>query len=144
MKTKKAKVWVFTIYKDHIFNTTILGRDFENESMKITPEGVLTVKGSRLSDEGLPMGYSWDGCSPKFEILDIIIGSPDGRIDKITDRPMTYYASMAHDVIYRYGNVNGIKRKEADQLFLLLLGDFKLKYLYYFIVRATGWLFFGK
>lgn len=34
-------------------------------------------------------GYSWNGCSPKFCFLDLLIGTPDGVVDADTGRPKT-------------------------------------------------------
>ncbi len=138
MQYKKSKVWLYKVFKDHIFHTDIKGRDFENEWMKITPDGKITVKGSH------PGGFAWDGCSPKWIVFDLVLGSPDGVVNPLTLKPKTYYASMVHDVVYQIGTINGITRKEADILLLKLLRDFKLRYLYYFISRTLGWYYFGR
>jgi hypothetical protein len=71
-------------------------------------------------------------------------GTPDGVINPATEQRKTYYASLFHDGLYQFGKQAGVKRKEADQLFLQLMkeSDFSWAYIYYFIVRAVGWLFF--
>src|SRR5512145_1657822 len=36
-------------------------------------------------------GYAWDGCTPKFSLLDLLLfGTPDGVVDKTTGQPKTY------------------------------------------------------
>lgn len=81
-------------------------------------------------------GYAWDGCSPKFNVFDLfIIGTPDGLIDPKTGKPITYYASLVHDVLLQYQDLHNLSRKEIDGVFLHFLGDFKLRRLYYLSVR---------
>jgi hypothetical protein len=138
MRYKGKHFWLFVTHEDHVFQTNILGRDFENEWMKISPDGEILIKGTHVqeNDEG---GYAWDGCSPKYAILDIVAGTPDGVVDETTEKPKTYFASMVHDALYQFGRQAKIKRPEADKLFLKMLKGFKLKYLYYFAVRLLGW-----
>ena len=51
----------------------------------------------------IPREYTWDGCTPKFSILDIfVIGTPDGIKNINTGKPKTYFASLVHDVLYQY------------------------------------------
>ena len=54
-------------------------------------------------------GYAWDGCSPKFQILDLIFGTHDGAISENTGKAVTYYASMVHDVLYQFHDEFGEK-----------------------------------
>ena len=62
---------------------------------QITPGGELIILA----------GYSWDGNSPKINILDLFwLGTPDGIRDVKTDKPMTYYASLVHDVLGQFKN----------------------------------------
>lgn len=102
--------------------------EFENEWIRI--------KGSKMT---INKGYSWDGCSPKVEVLDLIIGTPDGRDSN--GFPITYFASLVHDALYQWKGEHGIKRKEADKLFLTMLKGFKLKWIYYLVVRAFGGIY---
>ena len=84
-------------------------------------------------------GYSWDGCTPKRSFLNLsIIGVPDGHIDYRTMRPFTYHASLVHDALYQYLDTIPVRKKEVDWLFLIMLGDFKLRWIYYVMVRLFG------
>jgi len=47
-------------------------------------------------------GYAWNGCSPKFCFLDLLLGTPEGVVHHHTGRPKTYYASMVHDALYQF------------------------------------------
>jgi hypothetical protein len=74
-------------------------------------------------------------------VLDLLlIGTPDGRVIVNTEKPITYYASLIHDILLQFRADIGISRKQADRLFLEYLGDFSLRYLYYIVVRGYGML----
>jgi hypothetical protein len=106
--------------------------DYEAEWLKISKSGLVTVKANRR-------GYAWDGCSPKTDILNlIVVGIPDGHIDYRTKKPYTYFASMVHDALYQYLDTIPISKAQVDKLFLAMLGDFKLRHLYYFAVKYFG------
>jgi len=88
-------------------------------------------------------GYSWNGCSPKFCLLDILIGTPDGVVNADTGKPKTYYASLVHDALYQFLLLDeGLKRRHADRFFLRLMGEasFAPRYVYWLAVRTFGWL----
>ena len=88
-------------------------------------------------------GYSWNGCSPKFCLFDLIIGTPDGVVHAVTGHPKTYFASMVHDALYQFLRVEtSVTRSQADACFLRLMAesDFSLRYLYWGAVRTLGWL----
>ncbi len=133
----KEKVYKFVIHHDVFIITNIKNRSFNNCWLSIEPDGKITLKGSYED------GYAWDGCSPKGVFLDIIWGTPDGKLDWHTEAPITYYASMIHDVLYQYKAVIPISRKETDIIFLLNLkkAKFLLANLYGIAVRAFGGLF---
>ena len=116
------------------------GRQSDHNWINISETGELTVKGS------FDRGYAWDGCSPKFNFLNIVWGTPDGAIHKFGSgdyKPRTYYASMCHDVLYQYKKCIPVTRKEADYIFYLLMKEsgFKLRHLYYAAVRLVGWAY---
>ena len=145
MLYKDKTFWLFITHEDHSFQTNILDRTFKNEWLEISPDGVIKIIGSDNPETGKG-GYAWDGCSPKFGFLDLVIGTPDGVVDEQSEKPKTYFASMVHDALYQFGNETGVSRAEADQLFREMLKEknFKLWYIYYFAVRSLGSLFFGK
>lgn len=99
----------------------------------ISAEGVITIT----------RGYAWDGCTPKFYLLDLVFGTPDGVVLLRTGRPKTYYASLVHDALYQFlPDELPLSRAQADRCFLDLMTEsgFMLRYVYYFAVRAFGWL----
>jgi hypothetical protein len=138
-KSIPHKVYKFVIHHDVYIVTNIKNRSFENCWLLIEPDGKIILKGSYGN------GYAWDGCSPKGVFLDIIWGTPDGKLDWNTEAPITYYASLIHDALYQYKADIPISRKEADVIFLLNLrkAKFKLASLYGFAVRTFGG-FYGK
>ena len=130
-------VYRFVEQQDIVLLTNLKGREFSSTFLDITPEGMITVKGTSKK------GYAWNGCSPKWEIFDLALGTPDGAMDPKTFKPLTYYGSMFHDAIYQYKEVVPISRKEADLIFKAILKDcnFFWTKVYYSAVRAGGWMF---
>ncbi|MBX9913473.1 MAG: DUF1353 domain-containing protein [Pseudomonadaceae bacterium] len=109
-----------------------LDKAFNAQWLTISCDGLITVKANSS-------GYAWDGCSPKFDIFNLlVIGTPDGHIDYRTNRPYTYRASMVHDALYQYLDSIPISKREVDRLFLQMLGDFKLRHAYHFFVTYFG------
>lgn len=91
-------------------------------------------------------GYAWDGCSPKFNILDLFLfGTPDGIFNPIIGKPKTYYASLIHDALYQFMDDPRmpVKRNQMDKFFLLIMkrDNFLLRHIYYIAVRGLGWLY---
>ena len=133
-------VWKFRITEDIEFSHGIKGllRDWKNPNfpwVELKKNGKIIVKGTYLQ------GYAWDGCTPKFNFLDLlIIGTPDGIEDITTGLPKTYYASLIHDVLLQAKVEGGlsISRGDADRIFLKYLGNFRLKYLYFVSVFLFG------
>ena len=143
MLYKDSRFWLYVTHEDHEFQTNIINKEYENEWIKVSNNGNIIIKGSHIQ-ENKKGGYAWDGCSPKFAFLDLVIGTPDGVIDKNTEKPKTYFASMVHDALYQIGHQADIKRLNIDRLFLVMLKDFKLRYIYYISVRLLGAFFFKK
>lgn len=88
-------------------------------------------------------GYAWNGCSPKFCVFDLMLGTPEGVVHHQTGRPKTYYASMVHDALYQFMSDGlPLKRRHADDFFRRLLeeADFSPAWLYWLAVRAFGWV----
>lgn len=81
--------------------------------------------------------YSWDGCTPKFVVWDILFGTPDGAVDKLTERPKCYYPSLVHDVLCQFKKDIRLTQKQIDQIFLYLMKEYNFSpaKLYYRAVR---------
>lgn len=96
--------------------------------------------GGRLT---VTSGYSWNGCSPKICLFDILWGTPDGAVYEPTGKPKTYFASMVHDALYQFLDVEGpITRTQADECFLRLMeeSEFALRHVYWLAVRLFGYI----
>lgn len=133
---RRKGVYKFVVKEDVHYSSMLINLEFEDTWLKIEKSGNITIKGT-YSD-----GYAWDGCSPKLNIFDIfLLGTPDGRINVNIGKPVTYYASLIHDILYQFRREIGITRKDADQVFLYYLGDFRLRYVYYAAVRIFGSVF---
>ena len=88
-------------------------------------------------------GYAWNGCSPKFCLCDILMGTPDGVVDARTGKPKTYYATLVHDALCQFlPDGLPLSRGEVDRCFLALLAEsgFRARWLYYASVRVFGLL----
>jgi len=128
--------WIYKITEDYHYQATgwTLEEVFESEWLRISREGVITVKANQK-------GYAWDGCTPKVSLLNLwVIGVPDGHVDYRTMQPYTYYASLVHDALYQYLASVPVSKGQIDRLFLKMMGDFKLRYIYYAFVRLFGGL----
>lgn len=129
-------IYKFILEEDTFIQTNIIGREFINEWVTLDEYGLMKVK----------KGYAWDGCSPKVNFIDLTLGTPDGKTIEHKNgkfRPITYYGSLGHDVIYQFKDIIPITRKEADEEFYskLLEVDFSFSWLYYKVVRCFGWVY---
>lgn len=135
-------VYVYCIKEDYAYNSSITGRQFENEWFKLSGDGVILVKGSNKR------GYAWDGCSPKWKWNDMYFGTPEAVLNEETRQSKTYYASLVHDVLYQFSKEIGdtVSRGEADREFYNILkrDGFRLARLYYWFVRLAGWFWWDK
>ena len=87
--------------------------------------------------------YTWNGCSPKFHMLDLLFGTPEGVVNARTGQRKTYYASLVHDALYQFlADDLPLTRAQADRCFLALLREsaFLLAPLYWGFVRLFGGL----
>lgn len=123
----------FKIFEDYIYESGWeLDSTFNSKWLEISTSGQIKVKANES-------GYSWDGCTPKWSILNLfILGIPDGHIDYRTMKPYTCYASLVHDALYQYLDTVPVSKEKIDLLFLKMLGDFKLRKFYYFMVKHFG------
>jgi len=122
MKVEPAKkrkgIYKFITKEDCLFKNTPIKTNFKNDWLQISKNGDIIVIGSNS------LGYAWDGCTPKWNVFDLfLVGTPDGRTIVNTEKPITYYASMIHDILCQFRPDIGINRKEVDKVFLLYLGD---------------------
>ncbi len=123
----------FKIIDDYPFETGWeLETSFDSKWLTISTSGLITVKANES-------GYAWDGCTPKLSIFNLfIIGTPDGHVDYRTMEPFTHNASLVHDVLYQYLDTVPVSKEKIDLLFLKMLGDFKLRRIYYYLVKHFG------
>lgn len=133
--------YVFVEHKDICYQTRLKGVSFANKWLKIREDGQIIVLGSNPECNG----YAWDGCSPKFFFFDVYFGTPDGIADRETRKPLTYYASLIHDVLYQFRDCyrEQVSREIIDQIFLdeLRQQSFQLSGLYFWVVRIFGWIY---
>lgn len=140
MKIDGKNLYIFSDPKPEQYLTRrIVGHSFENEWLKIEPDGLITVKAT----EARP--FKWDGCTPKWVWGDIVFGTPDGVIDPTTGRPKTQRASKFHDALNQFAPPE-IGRKAIDGVFLDILTEdgFKQRKTYYRGVRIGGPFFMTK
>ncbi len=125
--------YIFKIEQDYTHQTKWqLDQPFESQWLEISREGLIRVKANET-------GYAWDGCTPKISILNLwVLGVPDGHVDYRTMQPYTYFASLVHDALYQYLDTVPVPKSDIDKLFLEMLGDFKLRKIYYLCVRVFG------
>jgi hypothetical protein len=132
-------VYIYCIKKDYCYQSSLTGREFENEWFRLSKDGVIIIKGTHYK------GYAWDGCSPKIKIKDLYLGIMDGVLNFDTGHSKTYYASLIHDVFYQFSKelLSFVRREDVDREFYTILkrDDFRFASLYYLAVRLFGWIF---
>ena len=133
--------WVFTLPDDFVWHD---GPEVKTDASFQDKTGVVRLILRPPRTVIVTSGYAWDGCTPKFCLLDLQIGTPDGAIDSRTKQRKTYYASLVHDSLYQF-LLDGLpfSRVQADACFLNLMREtnFAWRYVYWLAVRALGWLF---
>ena len=104
--------WLFTLEHNYTYNLRPLltpkqwtqwqsdvpkSLDFYDDAPKPRKWLTLQPNGNAI----VYKGYSWDGNSPKFNILDFFwLGTPDGI--RHANKPVTYYASLLHDILGQF------------------------------------------
>lgn len=86
-------------------------------------------------------GYTWNGCSPKFRVLDLLVGTPEGVVSARTGQRKTYFASLVHDALYQFlADGLPLSRRQADHVFLSLMRESNYLFapLYWLFVRVFG------
>ncbi|MCP4595774.1 hypothetical protein [Neptuniibacter sp.] len=121
--------WLYQIDKDFTYRHPALeGIEYRNEWCCIEG-GALTIK----------RGYAHDGCSPKFDILGLVVlGVPDGRSH--LGKPITHDASLVHDVFCQFRDEIPISKANTVQIFRDMLDEpgFKLAWVYSAFVDSFG------
>jgi hypothetical protein len=125
-----SKNWKFILEEAVTINTSLRGVSFKNKYCKMQEDGSVIAK----------KGFAWDGCTPKWVVFDLMIGTPDGATDGSTGKPKTYYASLVHDILYQFAPRDQVTRLQADleMLYQMEKTNFKLKKLYYRVIRLFG------
>lgn len=130
-------IWERSFWR-HPYKSSITGRQFENEWLRLELDGTITIKGTNRR------GYAWDGCSPKLKIGDVYFGTSEAVLNDDTRQSKTYYASMVHDVFYQFNKDvrSFVSCKEVDREFYNILkrDGFRLVKAYYYGVRTFGWI----
>jgi hypothetical protein len=140
-----AVTWIYELREDYRINlldyfSETLEHPFAFEDRSGRTRLVLHPDGTAI----IKANYAWDGCTPKFAVFDIVLGTPDGAPNNHTREPKTYYASLVHDVLYQFLDVKlPIKRVGADRAFrdIMTRDAFAPRYIYWAAVRLFGGVF---
>ena len=131
---EKQGVWIYKLDREFSRPSMFSDMPFVGRWLRIDTDGTIRV----------PEGYAWDGATPKFSILDlVIVGTPDGIVSVWSGKPRVYHATLVHDALYQYFPWHGVSRREIDTLFLEMMREqrFKLSWLYYAAVPLFGGFF---
>ena len=141
-----ALKWIFVL-DDHFVWAS--GRTFEEDCAYEDGSGKRRLEIRKSGEIRVLKGYAWDGCTPKFSLWDICVGTPDGVPNAVTKKPKAYYASLLHDALYQFSIAKLPapldRRAEIDRVFLELMerDGFAPRYLYYWAVRIFGGMIFS-
>ena len=142
---KFAVRWIFVLDGEYIYSVrSYLPSNWNEGCAFIDGKGRRRLEIHPNGDARVLAGYAWDGCTPKFSIFDIVIGTPDGIPNEATKKPKAYYASLMHDALYQFLDVDlPLSRARADRLFLEILtrDRFAPRRIYYVAVRVFGGVF---
>ena len=140
MKIDGKHLWIFKVSEPVTIQTNLFGVWFENEWVTLDLMGKLTIKATP------DHAFAWDGATPKYSVFDIVVGTPDGVVSTVTGKPKTYFGTLAHDALYQFAPRHKVTRKQADGVMLhqMKLTKFKPRYVYYFFIRALGWVWWHK
>ena len=137
--------WIFLLDGDYVYNIrSHLPSDWNTGCAFIDAKGHRRLEIHPNGDARVLAGYAWDGCTPKFSLFDVVIGTPDGVPNQTTKKPKAYYASLMHDALYQFLDVElPLSRVQADRVFLELLtrDRFAPRRIYHVAVRAFGGVF---
>ena len=97
--TQLALKWVFVLDGDYAWPS---GRSFAEDCAFEDSSGKRRLEIRKNGEIKVLAGYAWDGCTPKFSLWDICVGTPDGVPNANTKKPKAYYASLLHDALYQF------------------------------------------
>ncbi len=136
--------WVYVLDEDVVYNIRHhLPPGWNEGHAFLDRQGHCRLELHPNGDLRIPAGYAWDGCTPKYALFDILLGTPDGAPSHCTKKPKTYYASLVHDVLYQFLEINlAVPRRVADRIFLELMtrDGFAPRRLYHAAVVLFGGL----
>jgi len=92
-----ALKWIFVLDDDYAWSS---GMTFAEDYAYEDGKGKRRLEIKKNGEIRVLKGYAWDGCTPKFSLWDICIGTPDGVPNSATKKPKAYYASLLHDALY--------------------------------------------
>ena len=133
-RTHDKTVYKYTLERDYCFT---MPTDFFGVSCQYHDDTgrvwLITQKDTCI----IKAGYSWDGCSPKFNVGPIVIGIWDGR-GKDGEK-LLKYVSLEHDVLLQFLPV-GISKSQIHRCFYDYMKQLKFRpeILYYAGVLAWG------
>ena len=140
-----AVSWIFLLDEDYVYGIREhLPPDWNDACAFVDRKGRRRLEINPNGDARILAGYAWDGCTPKFSVFDIVIGTPDGVPNEVTKKPKAYYASLMHDVLYQFLDAGlPLSRAQADNLFLEILtrDRFAPRRIYHVAVRVFGGVF---
>ncbi|HEV8400949.1 MAG TPA: hypothetical protein VGQ18_14045 [Gemmatimonadales bacterium] len=140
MFCKDSVTWLYRLERNYSWDS---GHQVPHDLVFRDKDGTVRLLVETSGRITVMRGYCWNGCSPKFCVFDILIGTPDGVVHARTGRPKAYYASLVHDALYQFLLLDeALKRRHADGFFLRLMGEssFAPRYIYWVAVRTFGWL----
>ena len=137
------KPWLYRLEKDYSYSTmrlrhlseALIVKDY-NEWISIECKSPEVWRSTTIT---IKAGYAWDGCTPKFSILGLmVLGVPDGRLRH--NVPMTYHASLVHDALCQFRHELPITKQQVNAIFNDMLWEvgFPLRRLYVGAVNKFG------
>jgi hypothetical protein len=139
MACRNTVNWLYKLDKDYTYQSDY---QWDHDMEFVDANGKPRMRLSRDGQITVLKGYCWDGCTPKFCVMDILIGTPEGAVLEQTGKPKTWDASLVHDALCQFLPADlPLSQHEVDliMLDLLKLREFSLSGVYYFFVRAFGW-----
>lgn len=140
MLCNNTEKWLYKLDKDYVWQSPYMQ---EKDWAFKDHTGAIQLKLMRDGQIVVMKGYCWDGCTPKFCIMDILFGTPEGAVAVKTGLPKTWDASLVHDALCQFLHADlPMSQRQVDHCMLMLLQEreFILSYTYYYAVRLFGWL----